>query len=102
MKVEKEKVKLTELQAAWRRQNAKGTPLSEGWLKAAVHRAMIKEPEEEGNSWQLWLGLALSAAVSMAIFVSGNFLYPARQYTQPVYVYLENGSYLSFLIGEQR
>ena len=95
------KPSLESLRAAWQLHTA-GTPsLDESWLKRAINKATIGEPvESRMNHLQFALGIALSAAVSVLIFLSGNTYYQGSYSNPSALYYLINDTEYSLFDSE--
>ena len=91
MNSNRDKPTLMSLKAAWRQHTSRQPVLDELWLRRAINRAVLTPPVRELKSeFQVALGVALSAAVSVLIFLSSNTVVQSR-YTNP--------SALNFLIN---
>ena len=101
MKEKREKSSLSFVKAAWRRQADSAPQLSEEWLKKAMPAVVARSAERYEAPVQFFVGMVLSAAVSVLVFVLSNMLWQADSKDQRVLVYMLNRSYLSSLVSEQ-
>lgn len=100
---DKTKPRLSDLRAAWRHQTDASPELSDAWLRAAMTRVSRKQARPTSMApAQVLLGLALSAAASLLIFVSSNALTASRTSEPAAFEYYLNRSYLSSMTGGQQ
>ena len=86
--------------AAWKKQLLSAPRLEDAWFKKTVIE-IVSQPREavESNYDMLW-GFALSAAVSVAIFISSNMFGVTSYSSSYSYAYLLDISPIDQIVGE--
>ena len=102
MNTTRSKFDLAQVKAAWNKQVNASPPLTEAWLKAATRELQVRESHAElRTAGQCLLGMALSAAVSVLIFIAGS-TGAASLYGQSSLDLLTSSAYFSYIFGDNQ